>query len=150
MRISREEYQKQLESQLAKAYSARTVDHALHPRNMGNLPLASGYASLTGTCGDTMEIWLSVNNEIIEEAVFMTDGCVTTIAAGSVVTELARGKHVDNALQIDEQQILQGLDGLPEESRHCALLAASTLEKAIMDYHEYNIERQRRDYKKQW
>jgi nitrogen fixation protein NifU and related proteins len=150
MRISREEYQQQLEAQLGKTYSDRTVDHALHPRNMRNLPLASGCASITGTCGDTMEIWLSVNNDVIEEAVFMTDGCVTTIAAGSMVTELARGKHVDEALQIDDQQILERLDGLPEESRHCALLAASTLEKAIMDYHEYCMEKQRRCYKKQW
>jgi len=150
MRISREDYQQQIESQLAKTYSARTVDHALHPRNMGNLPVASGYASITGACGDTMEIWLSVNNETIEEATFMTDGCATTIAAGSMVTELARDRHVDEALLIDEQRILEGLDGLPEESRHCALLAASTLEKAIMDYHEYRIEKQRRDYRKQW
>ena len=150
MRVSREEYQRMLESELRKVYSEKTVDHALKPRNMGSIEIASGYATITGPCGDTMEIWLSVNNEIIEEATFMTDGCVTTIAAGSMVTEITKGKHADEALQIGQQEILEALGGLPEESEHCALLAANTLKEAIIDYHEYNREKWKRSYKKQW
>ena len=150
MRVSREEYQRMLESELRKTYSSKSVDHALKPRNMGTLEIASGYARITGPCGDTMEIWLSVDNEIIDDATFMTDGCVTTIAAGSMVTEMVKGKPVDEGIQIGQQDILSALDGLPEESQHCALLAANTLKEAIMDYYEYKRDKWKRSYKKQW
>ena len=150
MRVSREEYQQMLESELGKTYSARTVDHALKPRNMGGIEVASGYASITGPCGDTMEIWLSVDNNIIEQATFMTDGCVTTIAAGSMVTQMAKGKPVEEAMRIGQQDILDELGGLPEESLHCALLASNTLKQAILDYYEYSRDKWKRSYKKQW
>lgn len=150
MRVSREEYQQLLVSELRKTYSAKTVDHALKPRNMGSIDIASGYASVTGPCGDTMEIWLSVDNKIIEEATFMTDGCVTTIAAGSMVTEMAKGRPVEEAMRIGQQDILKALNGLPMESEHCALLAANTLKEAIMDYDEYSRDKWKRSYKKQW
>lgn len=80
----------------------------------------------------------------------MTDGCVTTIAAGSMVTEMAKGKPVDEAIQIGQQDILESLDGLPEESRHCALLASNTLKEATIDYYEYSRDKWKRSYKKQW
>ncbi|MDD5398950.1 MAG: iron-sulfur cluster assembly scaffold protein [Dehalococcoidia bacterium] len=150
MRVSREEYQQMLVTELHKIYSDETVDHALKPRNMGNIDIASGYASVTGPCGDTMEIWLSVDNKIIAEATFMTDGCVTTIAAGSMVTEMVKGKPVEEAMRIGQQDILRALNGLPEESKHCALLAANTLKEAIIDYYEYSHDKWKRSYKKQW
>jgi len=150
VRVSREEYQQLLVSELRKTYSAKTVDHALKPRNMGSIDIASGYASVTGPCGDTMEIWLNVDNKIIEEATFMTDGCVTTIAAGSMVTEMAKGRPVEEAMRIGQQDILKALNGLPTESEHCALLAANTLKEAIMDYDEYSRDKWKRNYKKQW
>jgi len=150
MRVSREEYQQILESELLKTCSEKTVDHALKPRNMGSIEVASGYAYITGPCGDTMEIWLSVDNQIIEQATFMTDGCITTIAAGSMITEMAKGKPVEEAMQIGQQDILKALDGLPEESEHCALLAANTLKEAILDYYEYSRDKWKRNYKKQW
>ncbi|MBN1376398.1 MAG: iron-sulfur cluster assembly scaffold protein [Dehalococcoidia bacterium] len=150
MRVSREEYDQMLESELHKHYSAKVVDHALKPRNMGTLEIASGHAEITGPCGDTMEIWLSVDNEIIVDASFMTDGCITTIAAGSMVTEMAKGKPADEVIQIDQQDILTALEGLPEESQHCALLAANTLKEAIRDYYEYKRDKWKRSYKKQW
>ena len=80
----------------------------------------------------------------------MTDGCVTTIAAGSMVTEMAKGKPVDEAIQIGQQDLLESLGGLPEESRHCALLASNTLKEAIIDYYEYSRDKWKRSYKKQW
>jgi len=150
VRVSREEYQQLLVSELRKTYSAKTVDHALKPRNMGSIDIASGYASVTGPCGDMMEIWLNVDNKIIEEATFMTDGCVTTIAAGSMVTEMAKGRPVEEAMRIGQQDILKALNGLPTESEHCALLAANTLKEAIMDYDEYSRDKWKRNYKKQW
>jgi len=150
MRVSREEYQQMLETELRKIYSDETVDHALKPRNLGSIEVASGYARITGPCGDTMEIWLSVANQIIEQATFMTDGCITTIAAGSMITEMAKGKPVEEAMRMGQQDILRALNGLPEESEHCALLAANTLKEAIRDYYEYSRDKWKRSYKKQW
>lgn len=125
-------------------YSEMVIDHAMHPRNAGSLPQADGQATVTGPCGDTMEIWIRVENNTITEATFWTDGCGTTIAAGSMVTELAKGKRLAAALRIREEDVLEALGGLPEESAHCALLAANTLKEAIKDY----LEMQRVPWKK--
>jgi len=142
--------QKLVEFEMGKSYSKTAIDHAMQPRNVGVLPGADGYAEILGPCGDTMEIWISVNNGIIEEATFMTDGCGTSIAAGSMATEMIKGKALEDALQIGQQDILDALDGLPEESQHCALLAANTLKEAIANYFEYSREKWKRNYKKQW
>ncbi len=115
-------------------YSEAVIDHAMAPRNLGIMKSADGYASLTGACGDTMEIWLKVNNDAVVNAVFMTDGCGPSIASGSMVTELAKGRPVSEAQRIAQQDVLDALGGLPEESQHCALLAADTLKGAIRDY----------------
>jgi nitrogen fixation NifU-like protein len=115
-------------------YSEATIDHAMNPRNVGDMEDADGFARVTGPCGDTMEIWLRVKNDSVADVTFMTDGCGPSIASGSMVTELARGKHVREARIISQQDVLSALDGLPEESQHCALLAANTLKEAIRDY----------------
>ena len=117
-----------------KVYSETVIDHSMNPRNVGNLEDADGFARITGPCGDTIEIWLKVENDKIRDATFWTDGCVTTIAAGSMVTELAKGKSVLETQRITQQDVLNALGGLPEESAHCALLAANTLREAISDY----------------
>ena len=117
-----------------KIYSETVIDHAMNPRNLGDMPDDDGYARVTGPCGDTMEIWLKVKNDSITRATFFTDGCGTTIAAGSMITEMVRGKKVTEAGRITRQDVLDALQGLPEESEHCALLAANTLKAAIRDY----------------
>ena len=127
-------YQKLVEEEMRKLYSQTAINHAMNPRNVGNLEAADGYASVTGPCGDTMDIWLKVKDNIIVKATFMTDGCGTTIAAGSMVTELSAGREIGEALEISQADVLEALDGLPEESEHCALLAATTLKLAISDY----------------
>jgi nitrogen fixation NifU-like protein len=81
-----------------------------------------------------MEIWLGVREDVIKEATFWTDGCGTTIAAGSMVTELAKGKTIREAMRITQKEVLEALGGLPEESQHCALLASDTLKEAVKDY----------------
>lgn len=81
-----------------------------------------------------MEIWLKVKNGTIANATFMTNGCGTSIASGSMVTELAKGRSVGEARRISQQDVLGALGGLPVESKHCALLAADTLKEAIKDY----------------
>ena len=95
---------------------------------------AEGFARVTGPCGDTMEIWLKVDNDAIAGATFMTDGCGTSIASGSMVTEMAKGKSISEAQKTTQQDVLTALGGLPDESEHCALLAANTLKAAIRDY----------------
>jgi len=134
MSINQEKYREQIRAEMMKVYSEAVADHVLSPRNVGYLNSSDGHARITGPCGDTMEIALNVNNDTIAEITFMTDGCATTIASGSMVTELAKGKSVVRALGIRQQDVLGALGGLPEESEHCALLAANTLREALKDY----------------
>jgi len=124
----------ELQKEMWTGYTEVVIDHAQNPRNVGNISDADGYDSVTGSCGDTMEIWLRVRDGIIRQATFWTDGCGTTIAAGSMVTELVKGKTIASALKITQQDVLDALGGLPAESKHCALLAANTVKGAIRDY----------------
>jgi nitrogen fixation NifU-like protein len=148
MASSRDEFEEFVEAEMRKVYSKTTIDHAMTPRNVGNLEDADGFARVTGPCGDTMEIWLKVNGHTIVSAGFMTDGCGTTIASGSMVTEMAKGKSVGEARKISQQDVLDVLGGLPEESEHCALLAANTLKGAIRDYLAMKREPWKRAYRR--
>ena len=129
-------------------YSETVINHAMNPRNAGVMQDADGFARVTGPCGDTMEIWLKVNGDTIINTSFMTDGCGTTIASGSMVTEMAKGKSVGEAQKISQQDVLDALGGLPDESEHCALLAANTLKAAIRDYIAMKREPWKRAYRK--
>lgn len=119
---------------MLEVYSKAVVEHSMNPQNMGELADADGFARVTGPCGDTMQLWLKLKGETILEASFLTNGCSTSIASGSMVTELARGKKLSQAQRIGQKNVLDALGGLPEESEHCALLAADTLKAAIRDY----------------
>jgi nitrogen fixation NifU-like protein len=130
-----------------KIYSETVINHAMNPRNVGDIPDADGFARVTGSCGDTMEIWLKVNNDTVGQATFFTDGCGTTIASGSMVTEIARGKSIIEAGKITQRDVLDALGGLPEESEHCALLAVNTLQAAIRDYMAMKREPWKRAYR---
>jgi nitrogen fixation NifU-like protein len=116
-----------------KIYSKVVIDHTMNPRNLGTLENPDGFARVTGPCGDTMEVCLKVRDNTIADIYFMTDGCGDSIASGSIMTELAKGKNISIALKISQQDILKALGGLPEESQHCALLAANTLKATIKD-----------------
>lgn len=116
-----------------QVYSDTVIDQAMNPRNVGDMPDADGFARVTGPCGDTMEIWLKVKNGNID-ATFLTDGCGPSIASGSMVTEMAKGKSITEAQKITQRNVLDALGGLPEASEHCALLATNTLKAAIRDY----------------
>ena len=129
-----ESLQELVKAEMRKVYSETVIDFAMNPRNLGRLDDADGFARVTGSCGDTMDMWLKVRDNTITEATFLTDGCDTTVVAGGMTTELARGKSVAQILKIGQLDVLNALDGLPEESHHCALLAANTLKEAIKDY----------------
>lgn len=143
-----DKFQELVRAKMKEVYSDAVVDRAMNPRNVGNMENANGFATVTGPCGDTMEIWLKVKNDRILEATFMTDGCGTTIAAGSMATELAKGINVIQAQRISQQDVLEALGGLPEESKHCALLAANTLREAVKDYLALKNEPWKRAYKR--
>jgi len=143
-----DELQELVMADARKVYSDIVIDHAMNPRNVGDMQDADGFAKVTGPCGDTMEIWIRVNNNAIARATFMTDGCGTSIASGSMVTEMAKGKSISEAGKITRRDVLDALGRLPEESEHCALLAANTLKAALRDYMAMKREPWRRAYRK--
>lgn len=135
-------------SDARQIYSETAIEHAMNPRNVGNILDDDGYASVTGPCGDTMQIWLKVKGDQIQNATFWTDGCGATIATGSMVTELAIGKSVVDVQRIAQQDVLDALGGLPEENVHCAELAANTLREAIKNYLAIKKEPWKKAYRK--
>lgn len=132
---------------MKRVYSENTIDHFLNPRNLGEIPAPDGFGTITGPHGNTMEIYLNVRDGTVINASFWTDGCGCSIASGSMVTELAKGKSVLEAQKITQQDILDALGGLPEYDIHCALLAANTLKEAIKDYLAFKNEPWKRVYR---
>jgi nitrogen fixation NifU-like protein len=140
------EVEQSVMEEMKKVYSEKTIDHFLNPRNLGEIPAPDGFGRVTGPCGDTMEIYLNVRDGKVSNASFWTDGCGTSIASGSMVTEMAKRMNIGEAQRISQHDVLAALDGLPEESEHCALLAANTLREAIKDYLAFKKEPWKRAY----
>lgn len=126
-----EELRKKIIENLRENYSNEVLRHFLDPRNMNQFSDPDGYAKVTGSCGDTMEIFLKVEDSKILRASFETDGCIASIASGDMATDLAEGKRLFKAQEIGQEDILDYLGGLPEDQTHCALLASDTLKEAI-------------------
>ena len=110
------------------------LDHAARPRNRGAPEAHDGQACITGPCGDTMVFWLTARDGVIERVAFDTDGCGSSLACGSMATTLAQGRRIEDAATLEQNDILKALGGLPEETAHCALLAANTIKAACADY----------------
>jgi nitrogen fixation NifU-like protein len=143
------ELEEQILADLRRTYSPAVIDHWQNPRNFRKLEAADGYAKNTGSCGDTMEMFLKVKDETVAECSFQTDGCGTTVVCGSVATELAAGKTFLEALgSVSAAGILRALVGLPDSSVHCAQLAAETLRQALTDYLCKRNEPWKADYQK--
>lgn len=120
-------------------YSKKVMDHFMNPRNVGELKNPDGYGKVGNpVCGDVMEMYIKVENEKITDIKFKTFGCGSAIATSSMVTELARGKTVDEALEITRNDVADELDGLPSQKMHCSNLAADALHAAIKDYKKRN------------
>jgi len=132
------ELAKRLETQVLEdakeVFSETVIEYAYNPRNMGEISCADGVGKITGTCGDTVQIQICVEDGRISESRFMTDGCGTSIACGSMLTEMIGDKTIEEALVITSDDLLRSLDGLPEEYVHCSVLAVDTLHAAIADY----------------
>lgn len=123
--------QDQIIRKVREQYSAATVEHWLHPRNFGRLVDPDGHAVCSGDCGEIMEISVRLKAGRVSEASFLTDGCITATASGSMAVELAVNQSTARARAISPKDILAGLGDLPRESRHCAILAAKTLRAAV-------------------
>ena len=117
-------------------YSEKVMDHFANPRNSGIIENASGEGTVGNpTCGDLMTIYIDVDeNEVIQDIKFETFGCGAAIATSSMITEIAKGMTVDEALEITRNDVADALDGLPPIKMHCSNLAADALTEAIKDY----------------
>ncbi len=116
-------------------YSKKLMDHFTNPRNVGEILDADGVGTEGNpVCGDVMKIFIKVKDGRIEDAKFKTFGCGAAIAVSSMITEMAKGKTIDEAMAITKEAVADALDGLPPQKQHCSNLGADALHKAIEDY----------------
>ena len=117
-------------------YTEKVMDHFRNPRNMGEIPDADGVGSVGNpVCGDMMTIYIKVRNNHIEDIKFKTYGCGAAVATSSMVTEIAQGKTLEEAMKITRASVADSLGGLPPVKMHCSNLAADALHAAIEDYY---------------
>lgn len=118
-------------------YSDKVMDHFLHPRNCGEIPDASGVGTVGNpVCGDIMKMFIKVENDIIVDVKFKTFGCGAAIATSSMVTEMVKGKTIEEALSISNRAVAEALGGLPSIKLHCSVLAEQALRSALADYYK--------------
>jgi nitrogen fixation NifU-like protein len=116
-------------------YSEKVMEHFRNPRNMGEIPDADGVGTVGNpVCGDLMTIYIKVKDNKLEDVKFKTFGCGAAIATSSMITELAKGKTLDEAMKITRGDVADSLGGLPPIKMHCSNLAADGLHAAIQDY----------------
>jgi len=116
-------------------YSEKVMQHFKKPQNMGEILDADGVGSVGNpTCGDLMTMYIKVKDNRLEDVKFKTYGCGAAIATSSMTTELAKGKTIDEAMQISRASVAESLGGLPPVKMHCSNLAADALHAAIEDY----------------
>jgi nitrogen fixation protein NifU and related proteins len=117
-------------------YSEKVMDHFASPRNVGEIPDASGIGQVgNAVCGDIMKIYLKIEDNIVTDAKFKTFGCGAAIATSSMATELIKGKTVEEALELSNKAVAEALDGLPPQKMHCSVLAEEGIKAALEDYY---------------
>ena len=113
--------------------SEHAREHGLNPKNMAELENADGYGKVEGVCGDSMEFWLKFDeSHKVTDIGFMTDGCYSSVACGSACTCIAKGRTIEQLMELSPADVLRELDDIPD--RHCSILAMSTLFRALGDY----------------
>lgn len=118
-------------------YSEKVMKHFSDPQNVGEISDADGIGEVGNPkCGDVMKIFLRIEDDRVKDIKFKTFGCGAAIATSSMVTEMAKGKTLDEALTISNKSVAEALDGLPPQKMHCSNLAADALHAAIDDYRE--------------
>lgn len=118
-------------------YNEKVMDHFMNPRNVGEITDASGIGNVGNPiCGDVMRMYLKIENGIIVDVKFKTFGCGAAVATSSMVTELVKGKSIDEALKISNRAVAAALGGLPAIKMHCSVLAEQALRAALKDYYQ--------------
>ncbi len=121
-----------------ESYSDKVMDHFRNPRNVGVIDNADGVGKEGNPmCGDIMELFIKVKDDTIVDVKFRTFGCGAAIATSSMITEMIKGKTIEDALKISNKAVAEALDGLPAKKMHCSVLAADALKKAVDDYREH-------------
>ncbi len=116
-------------------YSDQVMDHFMNPRNMGEMENPDGVGKAGNpVCGDTALIYLKIDNDVITDIKFKTFGCAAAIATTSMMTEMVKGKSIEQAMKISDRDILDALGGLPSPKEHCSLIATEGIHKAIQNY----------------
>ncbi len=121
------------------AYSKKVMEHFTNPRNVGEIKDADGIGEIGNpVCGDMMSFYIKVKDNKLEDIKFKTFGCGAAIAVSSMISEVAKGKTLDEALKINNKDIAKKLGGLPKNKLHCSNLGADALHRAIEDYKQKN------------
>ena len=129
-----EKFQKKIEYEEEQIYSKVVIREYRNPSNFGNIQNPDAVGKIKGPCGDTMKISFRLEQGRIKDVSFWTDGCGATIACGSMLTKLVKGKTIVEADGITDNKLINALQGLPEEHLHCSKLAVNSLHKAIKNY----------------
>ena len=118
-------------------YSEKVMEHFMNPRNVGEIKDADGIGEVGNpVCGDIMTFYIKVENNVLIDVKFKTFGCGAAIAVSSIVSEMAKGKTIDDALKITKDKVAEELGGLPPNKMHCSNLGTDALRKAIENYLE--------------
>ncbi len=120
-------------------YTETVMDHFTHPRNVGEIPDADGVGEVgNAKCGDIMKMYLKIKDDRIEDVKFETFGCGSAIASSSMATELIKGKTIEEALAVTNEQVVDALGGLPAYKLHCSVLAEESIKAAVKNYYDRN------------
>jgi nitrogen fixation protein NifU and related proteins len=120
---------------MSPVYSEKVMEHFRNPRNVGEMENPDGVGHVGNpVCGDIMELYIKVKDNTVTDAKFKTFGCGAAIATSSMVTEMVKGKSIDDALKISNAAVAEALGGLPAVKMHCSVLAEEALQSAIADY----------------
>jgi nitrogen fixation NifU-like protein len=118
-------------------YNEKVMDYFMNPRNVGEIEDADGVGEVgSPQCGDIMKIFIKVEDNIIKDIKFKTFGCASAIASSSIMTEMVKGKTVEEALKLTNREVVDALGGLPPAKVHCSVLAEDAIRAAIKDYME--------------
>jgi nitrogen fixation protein NifU and related proteins len=125
-------------------YSEKVMDHFMNPRNVGEIKNPDGVGEVGNPrCGDIMRMYIKVKDDRIEDVKFLTFGCGAAVATSSMITELIKGKTLDEALEISNNDVAKSLDGLPPIKMHCSNLAQEAVKSAIDNYRSKNVSKKK-------
>lgn len=127
---------------MALKYTKKTINHFLHPKNIGKMERPDGFAEIGNmVCGDQLNFYLKVKNGKVQDVKFLSFGCASNIATASIMTEKVKGMTVEEAKKFKWKEVVEDLGGLPQQKIHCSVMAVEGLQKAIKDY-EKNVDEQ--------